>query len=158
MEQVRMKRVGLGLRGHDPARAYQGHTLFAPNQGDGIACPIDMASEAVHTGAYNGRLARRTLQHLLEPRERGTRLRLEEAAIERMERDIEGIAGHFGDGRHDGAFWRCGERVAPTLPLLADHPAYGEMVWWLINSDGPIRVDRPAEYAHDCAIGRADAE
>ena len=49
MEQVRMKRAGVGLRGHDPARAYQGYTLFAPNQGDGTVYLIDMAGEPFHT-------------------------------------------------------------------------------------------------------------
>ena len=28
MEQIRMKRAGLGLRGHNPALAYQGYTYW----------------------------------------------------------------------------------------------------------------------------------
>lgn len=49
MEQSRIKRAGLGLRGHDPARAYPGYTLFAPNQGDGTVYLIGMDGEPFHT-------------------------------------------------------------------------------------------------------------
>lgn len=49
VDQVRYRRAGLGLRGHDPALAYQGYTLYAPNTGDGTVYLIDMEGEPVHS-------------------------------------------------------------------------------------------------------------
>jgi hypothetical protein len=48
VDQVRYRRAGLGLRGHNPELAYQGYTLYAPSAGDGAVHLIDMAGEPVH--------------------------------------------------------------------------------------------------------------
>jgi hypothetical protein len=48
MEQVRVKRAGLGLRGWDQQGACPGLTLFAPHGGDGSLYLIDLRDEVVH--------------------------------------------------------------------------------------------------------------
>ncbi len=49
LDQVRGRRAGLGLRGHNAAKAFQGYTLYATNNGDGSVWLIDMDGEIVHT-------------------------------------------------------------------------------------------------------------
>jgi hypothetical protein len=48
MEQVRLKRAGLGLRGWDEEQACPGLTLFAPHGRDGSLYLIDLGGEVVH--------------------------------------------------------------------------------------------------------------
>ena len=48
MEQVRLKRAGLGLRGWDAEQAFPGYTLFAPLTGRGEVYLVDMTGEVVH--------------------------------------------------------------------------------------------------------------
>lgn len=48
VDQVRWRRAGLGLRGHDEEQAYQGFTLFAPNTGPGDVFLIDMEGSIAH--------------------------------------------------------------------------------------------------------------
>ena len=42
IEPNTIRRRGVGLRGHDPQRAFKGFTLFAPATGDGMVYLIDM--------------------------------------------------------------------------------------------------------------------
>lgn len=49
IDQVRGRRAGIGLRGHDPEKAFQGYTLYAANNSDGEVWLIDMSGEIVHT-------------------------------------------------------------------------------------------------------------
>jgi len=49
IDQQRIRRHGTGLKAHDPARAHQGYTLFAPMFGDGTVYLIDMEGNTVHT-------------------------------------------------------------------------------------------------------------
>jgi hypothetical protein len=50
MEPNAIKRRGVGLRGHDPARAFQGFTLFAPSAPTNKSVYlIDMEGKVVHT-------------------------------------------------------------------------------------------------------------
>jgi uncharacterized protein (UPF0248 family) len=48
VDQVRSRRAGLGLRGHDEEQAYQGFTLFTPNTGAGDVFLIDMQGNIAH--------------------------------------------------------------------------------------------------------------
>jgi len=48
VDQVRWRRAGLGLRGHDEEQAFQGFTLFAPNTGPGDVFLIDMDANVAH--------------------------------------------------------------------------------------------------------------
>lgn len=48
VDQTKGRRAGIGLRGHDEERAFQGFTLFAPNTGPGDVYLIDMAGEIAH--------------------------------------------------------------------------------------------------------------
>lgn len=48
IEQNRLKRAGLGLRGWDPERASSGYTLFTPLNAGQSAYLIDLAGEVVH--------------------------------------------------------------------------------------------------------------
>jgi arylsulfotransferase ASST len=68
VEQIKLKRAGIGLRACDPARACPGYTLFAPMCGDGTVYLIDLQGEVVHTwsmpyppGLYGYLTARGTL-------------------------------------------------------------------------------------------------
>ena len=50
MEPNAIKRRGIGLRGHDPARAFQGFTLFTPSSPTNkTVYLIDMEGSVVHT-------------------------------------------------------------------------------------------------------------
>ena len=49
VEQIKGKRAGVGLRAHDPERAFPGFTLFAPLTGGGHVYLIDMQGEIAHT-------------------------------------------------------------------------------------------------------------
>jgi arylsulfotransferase ASST len=49
VDQARVRRTRTGLIAHDPSRALQGYTLFAPMLGDGTVYLVDMAGEVVHT-------------------------------------------------------------------------------------------------------------
>jgi len=49
VDQQRSRRTRTGLIAHDPARALQGYTLFAPMFGDGTVYLIDMDGTVVHT-------------------------------------------------------------------------------------------------------------
>jgi Arylsulfotransferase (ASST) len=50
IEPITMKRRGVGFRGHDPARAFAGFTLFAPTGNTNkTVYLIDMKGEVVHT-------------------------------------------------------------------------------------------------------------
>lgn len=49
VDQQRIRRARTGLTAHDPARAFQGYTLFAPMFGDGTVYLIDMQGDVVHT-------------------------------------------------------------------------------------------------------------
>ena len=49
VEQIKLKRAGIGLRACDPARACPGHTLFTPMCSDGTVYLIDLQGEVVHT-------------------------------------------------------------------------------------------------------------
>lgn len=48
VEQLKTLRSGTGVLAHDPARAWQGYTLFAPSAGGDCVYLIDMAGEVVH--------------------------------------------------------------------------------------------------------------
>ena len=48
VDQVKGRRTGLGLRGHDEEQAFQGFTLFAPNTGPGDVFLIDMEGNVAH--------------------------------------------------------------------------------------------------------------
>lgn len=48
MEQVKLKRGGLGVRGCDKDKAFPGLTLFAPQTGGGAVYLIDLDGEVVH--------------------------------------------------------------------------------------------------------------
>ncbi|HWP23304.1 MAG TPA: aryl-sulfate sulfotransferase [Candidatus Binatia bacterium] len=49
VEQVKLKRAGIGLRALDRERAWPGFTLFAPQSGGGKVYLIDLDGEVVHT-------------------------------------------------------------------------------------------------------------
>ena len=49
VEQVTLKRAGVGLRAWDPERACPGLTLFSPMGPDSTAYLIDLAGQIVHT-------------------------------------------------------------------------------------------------------------
>ncbi len=49
VDQVKGRRIGLGLRGHDEEQAYQGFTLFCANTGPGEVFLIDMEGNVAHT-------------------------------------------------------------------------------------------------------------
>lgn len=49
VDQQRVRRTRTGLIAHDPARALQGYTLFAPMFGDGTVYLVDMDGTTVHT-------------------------------------------------------------------------------------------------------------
>jgi len=49
VDQQRVRRTRSGLIAHDPARAFQGYTLYAPMFGDGTVYLMDMRGEVVHT-------------------------------------------------------------------------------------------------------------
>jgi hypothetical protein len=50
IDQVTLRRTRkLGLTAHDPSKAYQGYTLYAPMYGDGTVYLIDMQGNEVHT-------------------------------------------------------------------------------------------------------------
>ncbi len=49
VEQVKLKRAGIGLRALDRERACPGFTLFAPQSGDGKVYLIDLDGDVVHT-------------------------------------------------------------------------------------------------------------
>jgi len=49
VDQQRSRRTRTGLIAHDPARALQGYTLFAPMFGDGTVYLIDMDGTVAHT-------------------------------------------------------------------------------------------------------------
>lgn len=48
LDQVRGRRQGLGLRGHERDKACQGYTLFTPSHGGGQTYLIDMQGRVVH--------------------------------------------------------------------------------------------------------------
>jgi outer membrane protein assembly factor BamB len=48
VDQVKGRRAGLGLRGHDEEQAYQGFTLFCANTGPGEVFLIDMEGNVAH--------------------------------------------------------------------------------------------------------------
>lgn len=48
IDQVKGRRAGIGLRGHDPDKAFQGYTLYATNSGDGTVHLLDMDGNEVH--------------------------------------------------------------------------------------------------------------
>lgn len=48
LDQVTRRRTGLGLRAHDPARAYRGYTLITPSFGGRTTYLIDMDGQEVH--------------------------------------------------------------------------------------------------------------
>ncbi len=49
IDQQRVRRTHTGLIAHDPRRAFEGYTLFAPMLGDGAVYLVDMRGEVVHT-------------------------------------------------------------------------------------------------------------
>ena len=49
VDQQRVRRTRTGLIAHDPARAFQGYTLFTPMFGDGTVYLIDMRGDLAHT-------------------------------------------------------------------------------------------------------------
>src|SRR5436853_3550203 len=49
VEQIKLKRAGLGLRALDPERAYPGYTLFAPMTADQTVYLIDLEGNVTHT-------------------------------------------------------------------------------------------------------------
>jgi outer membrane protein assembly factor BamB len=49
VEQIKLKRSGIGLRAYDADRAFPGFTLFAPQSGGGIVYLIDLNGDVVHT-------------------------------------------------------------------------------------------------------------
>jgi hypothetical protein len=49
VEQIKLKRAGLGLRALDPDRASPGFTLFAPQAGEGSVYLIDLDGKVVHS-------------------------------------------------------------------------------------------------------------
>jgi outer membrane protein assembly factor BamB len=49
VEQLKHRRAGVGLRAHDPEKAYQGYTLFTPSAGGDTVYLIDMEGEVAHT-------------------------------------------------------------------------------------------------------------
>jgi len=50
VDQTTLRRTRrLGLTGHEPSKAYQGYTLFAPMFGEGTVYLVDMQGEVVHT-------------------------------------------------------------------------------------------------------------
>lgn len=51
VDQLKGKRAGVGLRAHDPERAYPGYTLFTPAIAEQTMYLIDMQGEVVHTWA-----------------------------------------------------------------------------------------------------------
>ncbi|MFF4800556.1 aryl-sulfate sulfotransferase [Streptomyces sp. NPDC001351] len=48
VDQNTLRRRGTGLRAHDPARSYGGHTLYTPIAGDGEVYLVDIHGETVH--------------------------------------------------------------------------------------------------------------
>ncbi|HEY7068080.1 MAG TPA: hypothetical protein VII06_41905 [Chloroflexota bacterium] len=48
VEQVKLKRDGVGLRAHDAERAWPGYTLFAPQTAGNTVYLIDMQGAVVH--------------------------------------------------------------------------------------------------------------
>jgi hypothetical protein len=49
VEQIKLKRAGIGLRVSNPERAFPGFTLFAPQSGGGNVYLIDLDGKVVHT-------------------------------------------------------------------------------------------------------------
>ena len=49
VEQIKLKRSGIGLRAFNVERACPGFTLFAPQSGGGIVYLIDLNGNVVHT-------------------------------------------------------------------------------------------------------------
>ncbi len=49
VEQIKLKRAGVGLRARDPELACAGYTLFAPMTGGGTMHLIDLHGQVVHT-------------------------------------------------------------------------------------------------------------
>lgn len=49
VDQQRVRRAHTGLTAHDPARAFQGYTLYTPMLGNGTVYLLDMQGEVVHT-------------------------------------------------------------------------------------------------------------
>ena len=49
VEQIKLKRAGVGLRALDRERAFPGFTLFAPQSGGGTVYLIDLDGNVVHT-------------------------------------------------------------------------------------------------------------
>jgi len=49
VEQVKLRRAGVGLRACDPDKARAGLTLFAPMGADSTVYLIDLGGEIVHT-------------------------------------------------------------------------------------------------------------
>jgi outer membrane protein assembly factor BamB len=49
VEQIKLKRAGIGLRASNPERAFPGFTLFAPQSGGGNVYLIDLEGQVVHT-------------------------------------------------------------------------------------------------------------
>ena len=49
VDQQRVRRTRTGLIAHDPARALQGYTLFAPMFGDGSVHLVDMDGAVAHS-------------------------------------------------------------------------------------------------------------
>jgi len=49
VEQIKLKRAGIGLRASNPERAFPGFTLFAPQSGGGNVYLIDLDGKVVHT-------------------------------------------------------------------------------------------------------------
>jgi hypothetical protein len=49
VEQIKLKRFGVGLRACDPERAFPGFTLFAPQSGGGKVYLIDLDGNVVHS-------------------------------------------------------------------------------------------------------------
>jgi hypothetical protein len=52
MEQHRLKRAGLGIRGHDSDRAFEGFTLFTPIRDSDTVYLIDMEGALAHTWTF----------------------------------------------------------------------------------------------------------
>jgi hypothetical protein len=51
VEQLKLKRAGVGLRACDPERACPGYTLFAPINGGGTVYLLDLHGDVAHTWA-----------------------------------------------------------------------------------------------------------
>jgi hypothetical protein len=49
VEQIKLKRSGVGLRALDRDRAWPGFTLFAPQSGGGKIYLIDLEGKVIHT-------------------------------------------------------------------------------------------------------------